>query len=278
MTITGAALVAGVIGWPIRHSRSPRLHGFWLNRYGIDGAYVPLAVPPARLVEAVRSLPALGLRGVNVTVPHKEAVLAALDQIDSGAARLGAVNTVVVGVDGLLEGFNTDGFGFMANLVAAEPDWRADAAPAVVIGAGGAARAVVAALADAGCPEIRLTNRTIERAERLAADLGGSVRVVSWDRRHALLDQAGLVVNTTTQGMTGQSALDLELDRLDPVAVVTDLVYTPLLTPLLAAARARGNRVVDGLGMLLHQARPGFAAWFGIEPEVDAGLRAAVLG
>ncbi|PWC52605.1 shikimate dehydrogenase [Azospirillum sp. TSO22-1] len=278
MIISGKAKLAGVMGWPVGHSRSPRLHGFWLERYGIDGAYVPLAVPPERAAEAIRALPALGFRGCNVTVPHKEAAAAAVDHLDETAKRAGAVNTIVVRADGSLEGRNTDGFGFLENLKAGAPGWMAGAGPAVVLGAGGAARAVVASLIDDGAPEVWLLNRTRARAEALAADIGDGVRVFDWVSRETLLADAALLVNTTTQGMHGQPPLDLSLKALAPAAVVTDIVYTPLITPLLAAAQARGNRVVDGLGMLLHQARPGFAAWFGVEPEVTEELRRFVLG
>jgi len=277
MIISGKAKLAGVMGWPVGHSRSPRLHGFWLDRYGIDGAYVPLAVPPERMLDAVRALPALGLRGANVTVPHKEGVMAALDRIDPQARRIGAVNTIVVTEDGSLEGRNTDGFGFLANLEQGVPGWTASAGPVTVLGAGGASRAIVVALADAGAPEIRLVNRTRARAEALAAELGGPIRVLDWDDRARALDGAALLANTTTQGMVGQPALDIDLGRLPPEAVVTDIVYTPLITPLLAQAKERGNRAVDGLGMLLHQARPGFEAWFGVRPEVTDDLRAFVL-
>ncbi|EWY40578.1 shikimate 5-dehydrogenase [Skermanella stibiiresistens SB22] len=277
MILTAKAAVAGVMGWPVGHSRSPRLHGWWLDHHGIDGAYIPLAVPPDRITEAIRALPALGLRGANVTVPHKEAALRACDHVDPVARRVGAVNTLVVGADGSIEGRNTDGFGFMANLTADRPDWRAASGPAVVLGAGGAARAILVALADAGAPEIRLLNRTASRAEGLAAELGGPIKVIPWEDRAAALAEAALVVNTTTQGMGGQPALDLALDRLPPSALVTDIVYTPLHTPLLTAAAERGNPVVDGLGMLLHQARPGFEAWFGRMPEVTPELRRFVL-
>ncbi|HEV7369415.1 shikimate dehydrogenase [Arenibaculum sp.] len=281
MILSAKARVAGVMGWPVAHSRSPRLHGWWLERYGIDGAYVPMAVPPDGAAEAVRALPKLGFRGANVTVPHKEAVIAALDRLDATARRIGAVNTILVHEDGTLEGRNTDGFGFVENLRAGASGWTAAAGPAVVLGAGGAARAVLVALADAGAPEIRLLNRTRERAERLADELGGGlacpVRVLDWAARAEALDGAALLVNTTTQGMAGHPPLDLALDALPRAALVTDIVYTPLETPLLRAAAARGNPVVDGLGMLLHQARPGFEAWFGRAPEVTAELRRFVL-
>ena len=273
MIISGKARLAGVMGWPVGHSRSPRLHGYWLDRYGIDGAYVPLAVPPERIVEAIRALPALGFRGANVTVPHKEAALRAVDRIDGVARRIGAVNTLVVGDDGTIEGRNTDAYGFLANLREGAPGWRPTAGPALVLGAGGAARAVVAALTDAGVPEIRLHNRTVAKAEAVARDLGGPVTVT------ATPDLAGiaLLVNTTTLGMAGQPPLELDFAQLPADAVVTDIVYTPLVTPLLTAARSRGNPIVDGLGMLLHQAVPGFEAWFGCRPEVTAELRATVL-
>lgn len=282
MSLTAKGRVAGVMGWPVGHSRSPRLHGHWLAQYGVDGAYVPMAVPPDRIGEALRALSALGFAGCNVTLPHKEAAFAAMDELDDTARRMGAVNTVVVLPDGRLRGANTDGFGFMENLRHGAPDWRADAGPAVVIGAGGAARAIIVALLDAGAPEVRLTNRTAPRAAALRDELASvglaeRVTVADWVSRETLTAEANLLVNTTTQGMTGQPALELELDGLPPSALVTDAVYTPLETPLLAAARTRGNRVVDGLGMLLHQARPGFKAWFGVEPEVTAELRAAVL-
>ncbi|QCO15127.1 shikimate dehydrogenase [Azospirillum brasilense] len=277
MTISGKAKLAGVFGWPISHSRSPRLHGYWLEQYGIDGAYVPLAVPPDRIEQAIRALPALGFRGCNVTVPHKEAAYRTVDRLDATAKRMGAVNTIVVGEDGSLEGRNTDGFGFIENLRSGAPGWSAADGPALVIGAGGAARAVVASLLDEGAPRVWLVNRTRARAEELAADIGGAIEVADWVSRETLLEGAALVVNTTTQGMAGQPPLELDLRALPGSAVVTDIVYTPLMTPLLAAAQARGNRVVDGVGMLLHQARPGFAAWFGREPEVTEGLKTAVL-
>ena len=275
--LSGRSRVAGIIGWPVTHSRSPRLHGFWLRRYGIDGAYVPLPVQPERFAEALRALPLLGFAGANVTVPHKEAALASVDRASREARHIGAVNTIVVAADGTLEGRNTDGFGFSENLRDALPGWSAVTGPAVLLGAGGAARAVAVALLDAGAPEVRLANRTAERAERLAADIGGPIRVVGWDDRTAALADASMLVNTTTLGMAGQPPLDLPLDRLPPTAVVNDIIYAPLETALLAAARRRGNPVVDGLGMLLHQARPAFCAWFGVEPEVTPELRRFVL-
>ena len=275
--LTGRSRVAGVMGWPVGHSRSPRLHGYWIRQYGIDGAYIPLPVRPENFESALRALPKLGFAGANVTVPHKEAALAGVDRADPQARRIGAANTIVVAADGTLEGRNTDAFGFLENLRGSIVNWRAAAGPAVIVGAGGAARAIAVALMDAGAPALRLVNRTVERAERLARDVGGPVQVYRWTDRVPALADAALLVNTTTLGMTGQPPLDLDLKGLPTTAVVNDVVYVPLETPLLAAARARGNRAVDGLGMLLHQARPGFAAWFGVEPEVTPELRRFVL-
>jgi shikimate dehydrogenase len=277
MRPTGKALVAGVMGWPVGHSRSPLLHGHWLDRHQVDGAYVPMAVAPEHLERAIRALPALGFRGCNLTVPHKEAALAIVDEVEPLARRIGAVNTLVVS-NGRILGRNTDGIGFLENLKQGLPGWSAARGPAVVLGAGGAARAVIVALADAGAPEIRIANRSPARAEALAAEFGRPVVPVAWDARADALDGAALLVNTTTLGMSGQPPLALALDALPASALVTDIVYAPLETDLLARARARGNPVVDGLGMLLHQARPGFAAWFGVVPEVDEALRRAVLG
>lgn len=274
--MTDGFRLAGVMGWPVAHSRSPLLHGHWLRQYGIDGAYVKLAVAPARLEAALRGLPALGFAGCNVTLPHKQAVARLVERIDPAAARLGAVNLVTVAADGTLLGRNTDGAGFLAALADADPAWSAAAGPAVVLGAGGAARAIVAALLDAGAPGVRLLNRTRARAEELAAALGGAIEVLDWERRAAALEGAALLVNSTTQGMAGQAALDLDLAALPRAALVSDIVYTPLQTPLLDAAWARGNRVAPGLGMLLHQARPAFAAWFGVLPAITPELRAAV--
>ncbi len=276
--MSAATIKAGVMGWPISHSRSPRLHGYWLTCYGIDGTYEALAIAPADLAEQLGSLRDRGFAGVNLTVPHKEAALALVTSLSPTARAIGAVNTVVVGADGKLGGDNTDGFGFLENLRQDAAGWSADTGPAVVLGAGGAARAICHALAEAGAPEIRIVNRTLARAEALAGDLAGPLMPWSWDDRGAALAGVALMVNTTTLGMVGQDPLDLDLASLPTEAVVNDIVYAPLETPLLAAAAARGNPVVDGLGMLLHQARPGFEAWFGRAPEVTAELRAHVLG
>ncbi|CCG41646.1 shikimate dehydrogenase [Magnetospirillum molischianum] len=277
MILTGKARLAGVAGWPVGHSRSPRLHGFWLEKLGIDGAYLPLAIAPEDLTQAIVTLPKLGFRGINLTIPHKEAVLPLLDTIEPLAARIGAVNTLIFKENGTVEGRNTDAFGFLENLRRGAPHWHPHDGPAVVIGAGGAARAVIAALTDAGLNEIRLVNRSRDRAERLARDLGGPVIVGDWEKRASLLEGAALLVNTTSLGMAGQPPLDLDLAALPLSAIVTDIVYVPLETPLLAAARKRGNLAIDGLGMLLWQAVPGFSAWFGTEPEVTDELRAFVL-
>jgi len=277
MRLSGAARKAGVMGWPVAHSRSPALHNFWLAEYRIDGAYLPLPVRPENLEAALRALPILGFAGCNLTIPHKEAALALVDRCDARARRIGAVNTVVVAADGTLSGSNTDAFGFMENLRSSLGFLDLVTGPAVVLGAGGAARAVLAALQDEGVPEIRLLNRSPARAETLAAEFGGNITVRPWEERGEALAGAALLVNTTSLGMTGAEPLELALHRLPPEAVVNDIVYVPLETPLLAEARRRGNRVVDGLGMLLHQARPGFAAWFEAEPQVTPALRAAIL-
>ena len=269
--------VAGVIGWPIGHSLSPRLHGHWLKRYGIAGTYIPMAVAPEQVGNAINGIIALGFAGCNVTVPHKEAVMPFLDEVEPAARRIGAVNTIVVKPDGRTVGSNTDGFGFLENIRAGVDGWRPDAGPAVVIGAGGAARSILVALIDGGCPDIRLVNRSPERAERVAAEMGPPVRAVPWERRMEALDGAGLLVNTSAAGMAGNPPLDLTLGSLPKSAIVTDIVYAPLRTKLLVDAAENGNRTVDGLGMLLHQARPGFEAWFGVSPTVDQALRAAVL-
>lgn len=281
MILTAKARVAGVIGWPVEHSLSPRLHGFWLDQYGIDGTYIPLPVHPDHFAEALRALPRLGFRGANVTVPHKETALRNVDHLTGRARRIGAVNTVTVGEDGSLTGDNTDGFGFLENLRQGAPEWKPSAGRVVVLGAGGAARGVVAALVDAGVPEVVVLNRTLARAEALAADLGAGVVAAAMDSAGAWVADCQLLVNTTSLGMAGGADTDTlpaaVLTELDERAIVNDIVYTPLITPLLEAARHQGNRVVDGLGMLLHQARPGFEAWFGVTPEVDEALRAFVL-
>lgn len=269
-------LMAGVMGWPVMHSRSPKLHNYWLQKHGLAGVYVPLAVRIEGLEAALRALPALGFSGCNLTIPHKVEALKIIDKVDPLAKRIGAANCIVVGMDGGLTGYNNDGWGYIENVIDRAPGWKADAGPIVVVGAGGGARAIVVSLLDRGAKEIRLVNRTPARAEELAGHAGGPVQVVAWADRAKALDGAAMLVNTTSQGMVGQPALDLSLDRLPAKSLVSDIVYTPLETPLLAAARRRGNPTVDGLGMLLHQARPAFKAWFGVLPDVTPELRAMI--
>ena len=269
--------LAGVIGHPIAHSRSPALHGFWLRRYGIKGHYIPMDVAAADLVEALRMLPRLGFVGINVTIPHKEAVLKLADVVSDRAALIGAANTLIFRKDGKIHADNTDGAGFMANLRQWAPHWQPQDGPVALFGAGGAARAVIAALIEVGVPEIRIANRTRLRAEILRNDLGARLVVYDWVHAVDMVEGAALVINSTSVGMSGKPDLRLPLNRLSRDAVVTDLVYTPLMTPFLIEAQERGAHVVDGLGMLLHQAAPGFERWFNHRPEVDQATRAAVL-
>ncbi|MCF6444626.1 shikimate dehydrogenase [Nereida sp. MMG025] len=270
-------ILAGVLGHPIGHSLSPRLHGHWLERYGINGHYVPLRVLPRNLAQTLKLLPKLGFAGVNVTIPHKEAVFKHADTVTERAKLIGAANTLVFQKGGKILADNTDGYGFMANLKSGAPDWSAKNGKAVVLGAGGASRAVIVSLLAEGAPEILLTNRTFERAEALAEEFGPRVTPIDWIDAGAIVDDANVLVNTTSLGMAGQSDLRVPLDGLSPDTLVTDIVYNPLETGLLRAAKAKGCVTVDGLGMLLHQAVPGFAAWFGQKPEVDDALRKAVL-
>ncbi len=276
-TITGRAKKAGIMGWPVGHSKSPALHGFWLSRHNIDGAYVPMAVKPQDLAQALKALPALGFAGVNLTVPHKEAAMGLVDDISDVAKTVGAINTIIVQPDGRLHGTNTDAFGFIENLRQSFSGFDATKGPCVVLGAGGAARAVCAAMKAAGCPDIRIANRTTTRSQALAADFGRAVKSIEWKNLTHDLAQAAILVNATSLGMTGQPALEVDLSTLPQTTLVTDLVYAPLETSLLMAAKNRGNPTVDGLGMLLYQAQAGFEAWFGIKPEVTPALRAHVL-
>ena len=270
--------LAGVIGSPVAHSRSPALHGFWLRRYGIRGHYIPMDIAQADLAEALRVLPKMGFVGLNVTIPHKETILALADIVTDHAALIGACNTLVFRKDGKVYADNTDGVGFLANLRHNAPHWMPGSGPAAVLGAGGAARAVIAALIEAGVPEIHVANRTKPRAEALRADFGAKVVVHDWVKAANMLEGAATVVNTTSLGMVGKPDFRVPLDALDRRAVVTDLVYTPIKTQFLIEAEAMGCTVVDGLGMLLHQAAPGFERWFGHRPEVDDATRAAVIG
>jgi shikimate dehydrogenase len=270
--------LAGVIGQPVAHSRSPALHGFWLKRYGIKGHYIAMDVSQADLKEALSVLPKLGFVGLNVTIPHKETVLALADVVTDRAALIGAANTLIFRKDGKIHADNTDGIGFVANIRQHAPQWMPTSGPAVVFGAGGAARAVIAALIDLGVSEIRLANRTRPRAEALRHDFGAKLHVYDWVQAANMLDGAALVINSTSLGMTGKPDFRVPLDALQPGTIVTDLVYTPLMTQFLIEAQSRGAHVVDGLGMLLHQAAPGFERWFNHRPEVDDATRAAVLG
>ena len=269
-------LLAGVMGWPVMHSRSPLLHNYWFDQQGLAGRYLPLAIEPDRLESALRALPALGFAGCNLTIPHKERALAMVDDVDATARRIGAISCVTVRPDGALVGSNNDAYGFIESLLAAHPEWRADRGPAVVIGAGGGSRAVVWSLAERGAREIRVINRSPQRALALAREFGAPLVAVPWEQRHAALEGAALLVNTTSQGMLGQPALDLGLGALPSAALVADIVYTPLETPLLVAARQHGVATLDGLGMLLHQARPAWRAWFGLDPKVTPDLRALI--
>jgi shikimate dehydrogenase len=270
-------IMAGVMGWPVAHSRSPVIHNHWIRHHGLQGAYGLFPVQPGKLEDAIRGLPALGLAGCNITIPHKVDAMHLVDLVDPLARRMGAINTIVVTKEGALHGFNNDGFGYIQSLRDAKPDWQANAGPATVLGAGGAARAVVLSLMDQGATDIRLVNRTRARAQEMADEFGGGIQVVDWSERHDALDGAALLVNTTNQGMHGQPELDIQLDQLPVAALVSDAVYIPLETPLLQAARLRGNATVNGLGMLLNQARPAFHAWFGVMPEITPALRTAVM-
>ncbi|MBL4894255.1 MAG: shikimate dehydrogenase [Emcibacter sp.] len=268
---------AGVVGWPISHSLSPRLHSYWLQKYNLDGEYLAYEVKPEELGDFIKSLPKKNITGLNLTVPHKEIVFPFLDDVDDVARKIGAVNTIIVR-DGRLYGTNTDGYGFLTNLMENAPEWSAESGPAVIIGAGGAARAAIVSLLEAGVPEIRLINRTKSRAEKLGDIYEDSrLKICDWQDRSKSLSDAALLVNTTTLGMKGQPALDIDLTALPVSAVVYDIVYNPLETDLLKQAASRGNHCVDGLGMLLYQAAPAFQAWFGKQPTVDQSLRDHVL-
>ena len=265
------------MGMPIYQSRSPILHNYWLGKYGIKGAYGHFPVELKNLEAAIRGLSALGLSGCNITLPHKVHAMKLMDYIDPLAQRMGAINCIVVQDDGALHGFNHDGFGYIQSVKDAKPDWRADAGPILVLGAGGAARAIVISLMDAGAKEIRLVNRTPAKAQELAAGVESVVKVFDWSERNECMRGAAMLINTTNQGMYGQPPLEVQLDALPLTALVSDAVYIPLETPLLEKARLRGNTTVNGLGMLLNQARPAFQSWFGVMPEITEELNAAVL-
>ncbi len=265
--------LAGVMGWPVMHSRSPLMHNYWMAQQKLAGVYVPLAIRPGTLEAAMRALHPLGFSGCNVTIPHKLEALRIADEVDEVARLIGAISCMVVREDGTLFGTNNDWRGFIGNLKETVPDWRADAGPVAVLGAGGGSRAVCYGLMQEGATEIRLVNRTREKAQKVADDLGGPITLLSWDERHDALGGVATVVNTTSLGMVGQPELDIRLDMLPATAVAADIIYTPLETPFLAAARERGNRTVNGLGMLIHQGPPAWKLWFGIEPTVTAELR-----
>jgi shikimate dehydrogenase len=276
MTTPDRFLLAAVMGWPISQSRSPMLHNYWFAQHGLAGSYVPLAIRPEGLEAALRALPALTFSGCNLTIPHKQKAMKIVDEVDITAKKIGAISCVVARKDGSLSGSNNDWYGFTHNILEFVPDWRADAGPVAVMGAGGGARAVIYGLLERGAREIRLVNRTLARAQKLAEDFGGQIEVLAWDQRHDAVDGVAMLVNATSQGMIGQPPLDLELDKLPSSALVSDIIYIPRETPLIQAARQRGNRTITGLGMLLHQGIPAWKAWFGIEPKVTAELRAKI--
>ncbi len=269
-------VLAGVMGSPVAHSRSPVIHNHWIAQYHLKGSYVLLPVEPANLHDALRGLKALGFAGCNVTIPHKVEAMKAMDWLHPVAKQMGAINTIVVQPDGALHGFNNDGYGYIQCIKDAKPDWRADTGPITVLGAGGAARAIVLSLINEGAKEIRLINRTQEKAQALADEFGSSVKVLNWSERNNALSNIAMLVNTTNQGMHGQPDLDIKLDDLPASALVSDAIYIPLETPLLVAAKARGNKTVNGLGMLLNQARPAFEAWYGVLPEITPELHKAI--
>jgi shikimate dehydrogenase len=265
-------VLAGVMGWPVAHSRSPLIHNHWIQTYKLNGAYGLFPVQPSNLETAVHGLSALGIAGCNITIPHKVDAIKYVDWLSPQARKIGAINTIVVQPNGDLHGFNHDGFGFTESLLEVHPNWHADTGPAAVLGAGGACRSILVALLEQGIKEIRLLNRTYEKAQELAKEFGPNISALPWHQRHAALNGCSLLVNTTNQGMAGQAPLSIDLDELPRDAVVSDIVYTPLETQLLVTAKARGNPTVNGLGMLIHQARPAFHAWFNVYPEVTPSL------
>ena len=269
-------VLAGVMGNPVAHSRSPVIHNHWIAQYHLKGSYVLLPVEPANLHDALKGLKALGFAGCNVTIPHKVEAMKAMDWLHPVAKQMGAINTIVVQPDGALHGFNNDGYGYIQCIKDSKPDWRAGTGPITVLGAGGAARAIVLSLINEGAKEIRLLNRTKEKAQALADEFGSSVKVLNWSERNNALSNIAMLVNTTNQGMHGQPDLDIKLDDLPASALVSDAIYIPLETPLLVAAKARGNKTVNGLGMLLNQARPAFEAWYGVLPEITPELHKAI--
>lgn len=277
MTELARIPLAGVIGSPIAQSKSPQLHRHWLKTYGIAGEYIPMDVSAANLENVLRTLPQMGFVGVNITSPHKEQVMEIADLVTDRATLIGAANTLIFRKDGKIHADNTDGYGFIENLKSGAPQWDPRSGPAAVLGAGGAARAVISSLIEAGVPEIRLSNRTRVRADKIKQDFGSRIRVYEWVQAGNMIDDAALLVNTTSLGMIGKSELRVPLDGLRASTTVTDLVYAPLKTNMLATAEEFGCVTVDGLGMLLHQAVPAFERWFGRRPDVDRATRAAAL-
>lgn len=269
--------LAGVLGSPISHSKSPQIHMHWLSTLGIQGYYIPMDVGPDDLLDVTRTLPKMGFVGANVTIPHKESILKIADRVTDRATLIGAANTLIFRSDGTIHADNTDGVGFIQNLRSNAPQWEPSLGPAAILGAGGAARAVVSALLEVGVPEIRLSNRTRVRADALKTEFGHKITVVDWVQAGNMIDDVALLVNTTSLGMVGKPALRVPLDGLRPNTIVNDLVYAPLKTHLLAEAEEKGCTTVDGLGMLLYQAVPAFERWFGKRPIVDTAARVAAL-
>ena len=273
MTIPKKFCMAGVMGWPVMHSRSPLMHNYWMKQQGLEGTYVYFAIKPGELGPALRALHPLGFSGCNLTIPHKLDAMDIVDEVDDVAGKIGAISCVIVGEDGTLFGTNNDWLGFLGNLKQLAPNWRGNDGPVAVIGAGGGGRAVCYALLQEGVPEIRLVNRSHDRAKTLANEFGGPIDVMLWEARHEALSGVTMVVNVTNQGMVGEKALDLKLNALPQSAIAYDIIYTPLESPFLALARTRGNQTINGLGMLLHQGPPAWTRWFDLEPIVTEELR-----
>jgi shikimate dehydrogenase len=271
------APVVAVLGYPIHHSKSPKMHGYWLDQAGVSGYYIPLEIHPDNFEAALKNMPKLGFRGANVTIPHKERALEIADFVSKRAQRIGAANTLYFDVDGKIHADNTDGYGFITNLKKGAPEWNAKAGPALVLGAGGAARAILDALITEETPIIYLTNRTKERALDLASEFGNGIEALDWDKQNSVLAEVKTLINTTSLGMNGEGDLGLDFSQLSNVMTVTDIVYTPLETDLLKHAKQRGCTCVDGLGMLIYQGVPGFSNWFGENPKVTDELRELLL-
>ena len=270
---TSTIPVAAVIGHPVNHSRSPRMHNFWLAHFGLEGYYIPLDIDPKKFERSIRNLPELGLVGANITIPYKEKVLKIADKISDRAALVGAANTLTFLPNGGIYADNTDGYGFLQNIKSKYKDWSARDGITVVFGAGGASRAILAALIEDGASDIILANRTRSRADQLRSERGAKIKVVEWMKIQNYLSEASTIINTTSLGMVGKTDLPIPLNALKKNTLVTDIVYTPIETHLLATAAKMGCRTVDGLGMLIHQAIPGFERWFGIKPGDSQALR-----